>query len=100
MEDLEDSPATLIAGARALYVSIDDTALARFEQYVALLREWSTRINLLGPAALRELWRQVIEHVSRISIAGQQDKRTSRASPIENLELDRWLHVDEALSMP
>ena len=58
MEEFEDSPATLIGGARALNVSIDDTALARFEQYVALLREWSTRINLLGPAALRELWRR------------------------------------------
>src|SRR5665213_3419533 len=56
MEDLEDSPATLLAGARALGVLIDDSTLARFELYVTLLREWSTRINLLGPAALRELW--------------------------------------------
>lgn len=60
MEDLEDSPAILIAGARALNIHIDDTALARFERYVALLREWSTRINLLGPAALREMWRRHI----------------------------------------
>ncbi len=58
MEDIEDSPARLVAGAQALNVHIDDTALARFEHYVALLREWSTRINLLGPAALRELWQR------------------------------------------
>jgi 16S rRNA (guanine527-N7)-methyltransferase len=58
MEDVEDSSAMLIAGAHALNVQIDEQALARFEHYVALLREWSTRINLLGPAALRELWRR------------------------------------------
>ena len=58
MDDAEDSPATLIAGARALGVLIDRKALARFETYVTLLRDWSTRINLLGPAARRELWRR------------------------------------------
>lgn len=58
MDDSEDSPNTLKAGARALGITLDDTALARFEAYERLLRIWSAQVNLLGPAALRELWRR------------------------------------------
>ncbi|MGH2386764.1 MAG: 16S rRNA (guanine(527)-N(7))-methyltransferase RsmG [Chloroflexota bacterium] len=58
MDDSEDSLNTLNTGARALGITLDDTAIARFEVYERLLRDWSARINLLGPAALRELWRR------------------------------------------
>jgi len=58
MAEQEDTIEILKAGAGALGFTLDLDALARFELYARLLREWSGRMNLLGPAALRELWRR------------------------------------------
>ncbi|HVA88830.1 MAG TPA: 16S rRNA (guanine(527)-N(7))-methyltransferase RsmG [Chloroflexota bacterium] len=58
MAEEEDTVEILKAGARALGFALDPDGLSRFELYARLLREWSGRMNLLGPAALRELWRR------------------------------------------
>jgi 16S rRNA (guanine527-N7)-methyltransferase len=58
MAEEEDTVEVLGTGARALGFALDPDRLARFELYARLLREWSGRMNLLGPAALRELWRR------------------------------------------
>lgn len=56
MEEPEDSITVLQKGAQVLGVALNGEHLARFQVYTDLLRLWSTRINLLGPAALRQLW--------------------------------------------
>ncbi|HVC81080.1 MAG TPA: 16S rRNA (guanine(527)-N(7))-methyltransferase RsmG [Chloroflexota bacterium] len=58
MAEPEDTIEILQAGAGALGFALNPDALARFALYARLLREWSGRMNLLGPAALRELWRR------------------------------------------
>ncbi|MGH2409719.1 MAG: 16S rRNA (guanine(527)-N(7))-methyltransferase RsmG [Chloroflexota bacterium] len=58
MAEPDDTVEILRDGARALGSTLDPERLARFELYAQLLREWSGRMNLLGPAALRELWRR------------------------------------------
>jgi 16S rRNA (guanine527-N7)-methyltransferase len=43
--------------ARALKLTpVSDDALARLDKYAALLTEWQSRINLIGPATLPHLW--------------------------------------------
>ncbi len=37
---------------------LDDLTRARLEAYVALLREWQGRFNLVGPATLADPWRR------------------------------------------
>lgn len=50
-----DDLAPLAAGAAALGLALDDTQLARFDRYRALLLDWNTRVNLTAitdPAAI------------------------------------------------
>ena len=43
--------------ARALELTpVSDDALARLDKYAALLAEWQTRINLVAPSTLPQLW--------------------------------------------
>jgi 16S rRNA (guanine527-N7)-methyltransferase len=44
------------AGLATLGVRIDDQQRAQLARYAGLLREWSSRFNLMGPAALQTLW--------------------------------------------
>lgn len=46
--------------SRALQTALDldERTLTRLETYVALLSEWQTRVNLVGPSTLADPWRR------------------------------------------
>jgi 16S rRNA (guanine527-N7)-methyltransferase len=46
----------LVRGAQALGITLDEQQRGQFAAYTDLLLEWNERVNLLGPAAVRELW--------------------------------------------
>ena len=48
--------AGLVEAVARLDLALDAGQRERFEAYAALLLEWNERFNLLGPAAVRELW--------------------------------------------
>ncbi len=62
--------------ARALKLTpVSDDALARLDKYAALLAEWQTRINLVAPSTLPQLWTrhiadslQLLRHASDAKI--------------------------------
>jgi 16S rRNA (guanine527-N7)-methyltransferase len=56
MNEIQDSIDDLLAGTAVLGIALDGDQLARFRAYATLLVEWNERFNLLGPAAVRELW--------------------------------------------
>jgi len=56
VEHMTEDLAGLEAAVARLGVSLDAEQRERFAQYAALLLEWNERFNLLGPAAVRELW--------------------------------------------
>jgi 16S rRNA (guanine527-N7)-methyltransferase len=45
-------------GGFAAMTGVSRETLGRLEAYAALLRQWSARINLVGPTTLADLWRR------------------------------------------
>lgn len=48
--------AGLVEAVSRLGLALDADQRSRFEAYAALLLDWNERFNLVGPAAVRELW--------------------------------------------
>ena len=48
----------LTAGVAGLGVRLDEPQIERFERYVALIRDWSTRMNLVGDASVETVVRR------------------------------------------
>lgn len=53
---MSESLEALVEGAGALGIELSDRQRAQFAGYAELLLEWNERINLLGPAAVQQLW--------------------------------------------
>jgi 16S rRNA (guanine527-N7)-methyltransferase len=53
-----DAPPATVFGARDFQVAAraSDAQMARLEQFRALLVDWNSRMNLVGPSALAEFW--------------------------------------------
>jgi 16S rRNA (guanine527-N7)-methyltransferase len=56
---------------RALALTpVSDTALARLDRYVALLLEWQSRINLIAPSTVPDIWtRHVADSLQLLDLA-------------------------------
>ncbi len=65
----------LIALARSKLTPVSDDALARLDKYAALLTEWQSRINLVAPSTLPQLWtRHIADSLQLLRHApGRQD---------------------------
>jgi 16S rRNA (guanine527-N7)-methyltransferase len=57
--------------ARALALTpVSDSALARLDRYVALLLDWQSRINLIAPSTVPEIWtRHVADSLQLLDLA-------------------------------
>ena len=56
MEEHTESLEGFVVGAAALGIALDAAQEAACTAYVDLLMLWNERVNLLGPAAMRQIW--------------------------------------------
>ncbi|MCA3254472.1 MAG: class I SAM-dependent methyltransferase, partial [Alphaproteobacteria bacterium] len=50
------TPPTLGREAFAMDFTVSRETLAKFDRYAALLADWQTRMNLVGPSTLPHVW--------------------------------------------
>jgi 16S rRNA (guanine527-N7)-methyltransferase len=67
------TPDQFLQSATALGLPISDLAMDRLHIYAALLTDWQTRMNLVGPATLPDIWnRHFLDSAQLLALAGPE----------------------------
>src|SRR5579862_7874850 len=69
------------AGLAALDLRLNDQQHAQLARFAQLLREWSGRFNLMGPAALRTLWSRHVLDALTVVLALPGGAEAALATP-------------------